>query len=248
MNAGHDVAYDEASQAAVKEIADALYIIDVKRSRLSGIKPIPMRIKSDSGWTVMQKTRDEAELTAVPKELGSVITIDETEKTPLTKMQQWERKLLDLGLRNALINFRISKTTVPLIISSVDDLEDALADGEDFSVMPRPEDVKLSGGVTFDALSEIGDCAEIIKSEFNNHRLRSVFTETELGNAIKEIYRASKLAMEENGANTLYIAMGLLRWYENPKSTKARYARCSVVIISSVMSESDVFFPSSNSL
>ena len=224
MNAGHDVAFDEASQAAVKEIADSLYIIDVKRSRLSGIKPIPMRIKSDSGWTVMQKTRDEAELTAVPKELGSVITIDETEKTPLTKMQQWERKLLDLGLRNALINFRISKTTVPLIISSVDDLEDALADGEDFSVMPRPEDVKLSGGVTFDALSEIGDCAEIIKSEFNNHRLRSVFTETELGNAIKEIYRASKLAMEENGANTLYIALGLLRWYENPKSTKARYA------------------------
>ena len=43
--------------------------------------------------------------------------------------------------------------------------------------------------------------------------------------------------MEENGANTLYIAMGLLRWYENPKSTKARYAPIlllPVEIVSSV--------------
>ena len=224
MNAGKSVSFDDASKAAMKEVPEALCIIDVKRSRYSGIKPLPVRIKTDSGWTVQRDEKEDGELTGIPKELGSVISIDETRTAPLTKLQQWERKLLDLGLRNSLINFRMSKTTVPLIISSVDDLEDALADGEDFTVMPRPEEIRVSGNIGFESLDDIGECSEIVKSEFKNHRLRSLFTETELANTIKEIYRASKVAMEENGANTLYIALGLLRWYENPKSTKARYA------------------------
>ncbi len=224
MNAGKGASFDDASQAAVKEVPEALCIIDVKRSRYSGIKPLPVRVMTDSGWTVQRDGKEDDEITGIPKELDSVISIDESKTAPLTKLQQWERKLLDLGLRNSLINFRMSKTTVPLIISSVDDLEDALADGEDFIVMPRPEELKLSGNIGFESIDDIGECSEIIKSEFKNHRLRSLFSETELANTIKEIYRSSKVAMEENGANTLYIAMGLLRWYENPKSTKARYA------------------------
>ena len=224
MNAGKETSFDDASKAAEKEVPEAVCIIDVRRARLSGIKPMPMRIKTDSGWTIQKAERSEDELTSVPRELSNVISIDETAKQPLTKLQQWERKLLDLGLRNTLINFRMSKTTVPLLISSIDALEDALADGEDFSILPKPDDVKLPAKNDFEAMSEISDCSEIVENEFRNHRLRSVFTDTELSNSIKEIYRASKLAMEENGANTLYIAMGLLRWYENPKSTKARYA------------------------
>ena len=224
MNSGKSVSFDEASDAASKEIAEAICIIDVKRSRLSGIRPIPMRIKTDEGWKIERAEKNNEELTSVPKELSAVISIDETTRAPLTKKQQWERKLLDLGLRNALINFRMSKTTVPLMISSIDELEDALADGEDFSVMPRPEDMKISGDISFENLGNTESFSEIVQSEFKNHRLRSVFTEKELGNTIKEIYRASKLSMEENGANTLYIALGLLRWYETSKSTKARYA------------------------
>ena len=30
--------------------------------------------------------------------------------------------------------------------------------------------------------------------------------------------------MEENGASTLYLALGLLRWFEGKKSTTPRYA------------------------
>ena len=195
MNAGKGASFDDASQAAVKEVPEALCIIDVKRSRYSGIKPLPVRVMTDSGWTVQRDGKEDDEITGIPKELDSVISIDESKTAPLTKLQQWERKLLDLGLRNSLINFRMSKTTVPLIISSVDDLEDALADGEDFIVMPRPEELKLSGNIGFESIDDIGECSEIIKSEFKNHRLRSLFSETELANTIKEIYRSSKVVI-----------------------------------------------------
>ncbi|MBQ1935673.1 MAG: DUF4011 domain-containing protein, partial [Clostridia bacterium] len=46
----------------------------------------------------------------------------------------------------------------------------------------------------------------------------------ELSKAIKGLYRTAKAALEENGANTLYLALGILRWYETDRSTRARYA------------------------
>jgi hypothetical protein len=49
-------------------------------------------------------------------------------------------------------------------------------------------------------------------------------TEAELQTALKFIYRTSRTAMEENGANSLFLALGTLQWYETPKNEKARLA------------------------
>ena len=62
-----------------------------------------------------------------------------------SRMQQWERRLLDLGLRNTLINMRPTRTIVPLLAGSLDDLEDALASGSDFTIFPRPADWQARG-------------------------------------------------------------------------------------------------------
>lgn len=225
--AGKTITFDEAAALAEKQLTQAPIecFIDVSRARLSGIQPIPMRIPTeDGGWRVERPLLSEAELTAAPKEKGSVVTVEETEETPVTRKSRWERKLLDIGLRNALINLRLSKTLIPLLASSVDDLEDSLADGEDFSVLPRPTDWNRDSELSFDTMHELGPFASVIQSEFKNHRLRSALTEAELAKTIKELYRSAKSSLEENGANTLYLALGLLRWYENPRSTKPRYA------------------------
>ena len=221
------VTFDDAQKAAEKQLADLSSVecfIDVNRARLSGVKPIPMRIPTENGWKVERPLLTEDELTSAPKEKGSAVIIDESEEdTPVTRKTRWERKLLDLGLRNSLINLRLSKTLIPLLASSVDDLEDSLADGDDFKIMPRPSDWE-QGEFSFDNMHELGSFASVIQSEFKNHRLRSALTDTELAKVIKELYRSAKSALEENGANTLYMALGLLRWYENPRSTKPRYA------------------------
>ncbi len=60
-------------------------------------------------------------------------------------------------------------------------------------------------------------------------RLRAYLTEAELIYGITALYRASRLSIEENGANTLYIALGLLRWYETPASEKPRYAPLLII-------------------
>lgn len=42
--------------------------------------------------------------------------------------------------------------------------------------------------------------------------------------ARKSLYRTSRNSIEENGANTLYLAIGFLKWYETKRSEKERYA------------------------
>lgn len=48
--------------------------------------------------------------------------------------------------------------------------------------------------------------------------------ENDLGKALTHLYRSSRTSIEENGANTLYLALGLLKWYETPSSERPRYA------------------------
>ena len=226
--AGKHATFDDAQAAAEHSTTGTEpieYIIDVNRARLSGISPLPLRVQTDSGWSIERDARSESDLTSAPKDGGGVIPLTNVEEDQASKKVQWERKLLDLGLRNALINMRFSKTMVPILASSLDELEDALSDGSDFSVMARPADWHLSGdSVNFETIHDLGPYKNIIKSEFQNKRLRSILGEADLTRTIKGLYRSSKMSLEENGANTLYLSLGLLRWYETARSTKARYA------------------------
>ena len=124
------VPFDDAQKTAEKQLADlssVICFIDVNRARLSGVKPMPMRIPTENGWKVERPLLDENDLTAAPKDkTGAVATDEPEEDTPVTRKTRWERKLLDLGLRNSLINLRLSKTLIPLLASSVDESPPAL--------------------------------------------------------------------------------------------------------------------------
>lgn len=225
---GKSLSFDDARRAAERNLVgnDSIQcVIDVTRARYSGITPLPLRIQSETGWQIQREQVAEETLTNAPREMGKRIDVREGEGSiPATKKQLWERKLLDLGLRNTLINMRLTRMA-PLLVPSVDDVEDALASGGDFFILPRPADWHLAKeSISFEMMHELGDMRQLIESEFQNKRLRSILTEGELAHKIKELYRSSKAALEENGANALYLALGLLRWYETPRSTKPRYA------------------------
>lgn len=224
---GKAVDFDGARQAATKELQGEMeFFIDVCRARHSGITPLPLRIPTENGWRIEKPALDPSQLSSAPAQLGETIhvgTIDSP--TPTSRQALWERKLLDLGLRNQLVNLRLTKSVLPIMAPSLDALENALSDGQDFSVLARPNDIPVpEEGFGFENLHDVGTAASVIQSEFTNRRLRTVYTDTELSKVIKELYRNAKTAMEENGANTLYLALGLLRWYETEKSTKPRYA------------------------
>ncbi len=226
---GKNASFDDATAAAERHFqgTDPIEcIIDIKRERLCGVKPIPQRVHDNNGWHIEHDLPKDTAGLYKPQEVSEVIEIapDVFDPQAVPKMVQWERKLLDLGLRNNLISLRFSKNIVPLLTTSVEELEDALAQGEDFSILPRPSDWGAAADFDFETMHDPGEFAELVSSEYKNNRLRSVHSEAELNKTMKTLYRNVKTSLEENGANTLYLVVGLLRWYENPRSTKARYA------------------------
>lgn len=237
MCAGRNTSFDDAVTSAERRISDYgrfAFVIDVKRARSMGIRPLPVRIKTDSGFEVHHEDREEKDVTNASGNKVEIFDIPDTaQKEQITKLTQWERKLLDLSLRNMLINMRMTKAVVPLLSSDVSILEDALSDGEEFQVMPRPADMSLSGdgGVSVEMLSELGPFAEFIALECKHKRLHSLYGEKDLNSCLTKMYRSAKTSMEENGASTLYLALGLLRWFEGKKSTMARYAPIVLVPI-----------------
>ncbi len=225
VTTGRDVSFDDARMSAEHTlIADPVeYIIDVHRARLSGVHPLPQRVHTDSGWQIQHAVSFREDTMTAPRKLNETVEVEPAvQEGSIPKMVQWERKLLDLGMRNTLINLRLSKTQLPILTTSLDELENALSDGSDFAIMPRPSDWRVPE-ISFEAMGEMG-ADSLIQAEFQNKRLRSVYTDAELEKALKNLYRTAKTAMEENGANTLYLALGMLRWYENKRSTQPRYA------------------------
>jgi hypothetical protein len=237
MCAGKTRSFDEAVTLAERHVSDYenfAFAIDVRRARSMGIRPLPIRVKTDAGFEVLHEDRKEKDITSAPEAIGETYNLSYSgEKKQATKQTQWERKLLDISMRNMLINLRMTKAIVPLLSSDAGILEDALADGEEFQVLPRPADMSVSGdgGVPVEALDELGPFADFIALESKHRRLHSLYTEKELGVCLTRMYRSAKTSMEENGANTLYLALGLLRWFEGKKDTAARYAPIVLVPI-----------------
>lgn len=208
VTSGKDRSFDDARRQGEEHMTrlSAECIIDVQRARKSQIHPLPQRIHTASGWVIEHDAFFNQENMTAPAKLDETIHIDPNVKDEnIPKKAQWERKLLDLGMRNTLINLRITKTQLPLLTSSLDDLENALADGSEYTILPRPADMRVVD-MTFEALCETGTNG-VIKAEFENKRLRTILTEGELSKSITELYRTAKTSLEENGANTLYLAL-----------------------------------------
>lgn len=229
MNMGQNTDFDQAVKVAGKRISqpDFILAVDIKRARFAGIKPIPQRILNGQHWEIKEEETPVSDKSqALPQAISPYDLSGISSEIVVTKQLLWERKLLDLSLRNNLLNIRITKNTLQLISASLDLFEDALADGDEFRLMHKPTDWDnpLFDYGLYKSVSEADPITELIKSELTQKRLRSYLSENELSKALTYLYRSSRTALEENGANTLYIALGLLKWYETKSSERPRYA------------------------
>lgn len=229
MNLGNDTDFDQAVKAANTRLSqpDFILALDVKRARFSGIKPIPQRVLNGQHWEIKEDERPlEDKSQVAPQSINPYDLSGISSEIVVTKQLLWERKLLDLSLRNNLLNIRVTKNTLQLISANLDQFEDALANGDEFRILHKPTDWDnpLYDFGLYHTVAESDPVLELVKSELTQKRLRSYLTENELGKALTHLYRSSRTAMEENGANTLYLALGLLKWYETPASERPRYA------------------------
>ncbi|MDA8325483.1 MAG: DUF3320 domain-containing protein [Nitrospiraceae bacterium] len=232
----HDpfIPFDEAVKAGLQHLdkEDSFRcVIDISRARKSRIRPLPIRGEHVSA--PVSSTDEPAPSPPVPINIAipetTSIPDEQTGKqeSPQTRLDRWKRKLLDLTLHNRLLNFRDSKKSLPVQCPDLGVLEDALADGISFRIFPKFGDLGEKDARNADIhRNRTGKKSldEMLREEFNSRRLHADITEGELSRRLLEIYREARLSIEENGANTLYLALGFLSWYETAASSQRRMA------------------------
>lgn len=228
MNAGQHGSFDDAvrtGEQKMRQTDEFILFIDVKRARFGAVRPLPLRVATAHGWEIAEPEPSVREASlpegvVVGQKLVSVNRID------VSKQRLWERKLLDLTLRNSLLNIRITKSVIQFMMVNAGKLEDALADGKEFQILGKPSDwdnaVRDSG--LFQTLHQSDPVANLIEHELSQKRLRAYLPDNELTESLTSLFRSSRVSIEENGANTLYVALGLLKWYETDASQRPRYA------------------------
>lgn len=228
--AGKNTAFDLAEKHAKDHLLrpeEFTFALDISRCRCSGIRPMPVRICESGVFSMVDYGKhSKNEITSAPREIDlSQRTVAASEGN-VTRQSIWERKLLDINLKNSLLNFRPSASNIQFMTSSLSALEDHIAGGEDFKIMPAPQDVSfaMSDSRIFEIENEVDMITAIADAEFQKKRLRTFISPSELEKILKKLHRQAKVSLEENGANTLYLALGLLRWFETDRSDRPRYA------------------------
>ena len=153
----------------------------------------------------------------------AALQIDERQ---LTRQALWERKLLDFSLRNNLLNTRLGKRAVQFVSFNVAHIEDLLQTGDNYTVQPWPEDRKkleTDDGI-FHSATQAAPLQEQFETDIKAHKLSTYLSAAELKPVLTNLYRGARTALEENGANALFIAIGMLKWYVTEKSDQPRFA------------------------
>ena len=228
LTAAKNCPFDEAVETAENKLRDTdqfHFFIDIHRARISQIRPLPLRtnvpfVVEDTVASSTDSINDYHPVTVAS------VPADDKNTGTRTRLQQWERSLLDLSLRNPLLNFRITGSTIPLLTAALSDLEDALADGNDFQIHPRPTDWETTprDSSVYQGRIHSNPQVKLLQAEFAQHRLRADIADKDLSNRLTKLYRAARTSLEENGTSTFYLTLGTLIWYEMDNSEKPRHA------------------------
>ncbi|MEO5955651.1 MAG: DUF4011 domain-containing protein [Nitrospiraceae bacterium] len=210
-----------------------LFAIDVKRARIEQVRPLPSKTEAATAAEDQLSggvaDTDVEPPPALPPLDGEAVLLDENVRpdTPEGRLTRWKSKLLDLTLRNRLINFKPTKIMLPLRVPDPAHLEDALADGQEWKFRPLPQIMQgADPRVAAVAAKRTGQDpveAAALQAMQQKELLATVEPKT-LDSRLYEIYSAARLGLEEGGANTLYLALGFLRWAEDERAEKTQLA------------------------
>ncbi|OZB76251.1 MAG: DNA helicase [Thiomonas sp. 14-64-326] len=215
------------------------YAVDIHRAREVQIKPLPSRsapLKRIEVGLIDEPMSIEPTPDLPPLDPEFLTPLDlATEDTPEGRLSKWKSRLLDLTLRNRLLNFKPTKATLQFVAPDIKKLEDALADGTEFRIRPLPgimegNDPRMAQVHTNRVgRTPVDDMA--LEALANKELLAKVQQEALDGNLLA-IFSAARTGLEEGGANTLYLAIGLLRWTEAEKADTTHLAPILLVPVS----------------
>ncbi len=221
---------------------DFVYVIDIKQARARKIKPLS---------TIEEKSEEKSSESDNALSLPVVpplppVRADEqvVAETPDTRIDAWQRKLLDLTKRNSLLALKDRAVAIKLYCPDIGSMEDSLADGASFKFLsaeesPLNDSQRSEEAFRLQAGSDIHK--EYALEQLNGTVLLANMSKKKLEQNAINLLRKSKNDLEEGGSNTLYLALGMLRWKENPDDDRSY--RAPLILIPAELTRSSARAP-----
>ena len=233
--AGSSSSLEESRRVAERYARDDAafrVVIDVHRTRRGKIRPLPTlgsdlaapierSVPAKTNWALQGP--DGGELVAAHERHRS--SPREVERGP-ERIETWKRRLLDLTLRNRLLNIPKRGRFVNLFAQDVAALEDALADGTRFRIRHRPDELAEDTVVEGEARRRLSeeDLSSHLADEQQKGVLYADMEEGALDTRLTSLLREANTGEEEGGSSNLYLSVGLLKYFETEKSNRPRHA------------------------
>ena|GEM_PF-6212855 len=197
-----------------------VFVLDVRQAR-AGVRPARELTEHEALAAVEQERKVQPPVAPIPMDTGSGADAA-IELTPAMRRQfaRWSSSLLDLSLRNPLLNIEAAKGRVELLVaeSPIAHLEDVLESGRSAHVFARDE--------VADAAERLGvaNAAELTAQQRDELVVESsiVFAKSpalSLGGKLDALRRRSEDTLAETGANNLFLSLGQLSWSDESGAT-----------------------------
>lgn len=211
---GHDLSFDGAVNAGYLHLDspdEFCCFLDVTCARNLGILPLPLRVVTPTGYMIEEPARTRAG--RKPEDLPGRDVVDMQAAPVVDKQVIWERKLLDLTARNNLLNMHPYQV-LQLLGPDLQTMMDSIQGGEVLKVVPYPDlwdSIEVVKGIMMPT------CQSDLAYSFATTEIRSGFIHTFLPPSdtdewMHDLRLEAKHSLEENGANTLYLTCGSVRW------------------------------------
>ena len=223
-------AIDAANRQIGSESDDSfIAAIDIRQARVRRIKPLGVSASPPAG-----ERSPAPEVRPLPLEAAPTLpdfdtpeaAEEEKPQTPEDRLDRWQRKLLDLSARNPLLNHRSTRTSLDILCPDPGRLEDRLSDGAKIQIEPwaaAAHDLPNQQPMDRRGLEEIA------REKLAQSRVLVDLPREELRKRAVDIYRKTQTALQEGGANTLYLALGFLLWKRNERD--ARHFRAPLILL-----------------
>ncbi|HYI02938.1 DUF3320 domain-containing protein [Hyalangium sp.] len=221
-------AFDRALAVAQQYLAeDARFraALDVNVLRFDRYRPLPLRTveapppQSDSPEPAHARIRAILESAA-----AAPPPVDAKPPPPqlVSRVARWKEKLLDLTLRNRLLSFRLdTRGALPLQVPELASFEDVFSSGETYELLPLPEEDERDARAAKlqQTRGTEEELAERRRQDLAKRLIHASLRQAELWSRARHLDRTARTDMEEGGANTLYLTIGMLRWFEEGDPT-----------------------------
>ncbi|MCY3003942.1 MAG: DUF4011 domain-containing protein [Planctomycetota bacterium] len=191
----------ETGERWLAERGEQIWVVDIKAARAAKVRPLPDQLNALGVREALRREPLNIEWKPkLPVHLAPPKRVERTYREQ--RLALWRKRLLDLTLRNRLLNDPFEKKGLPLLAQGDDALallEDELWNERKLRLLPSQPGAK--------ALD-----IEAVRAELKKGWLSVAVSEAELYTRSTKAFRDGRSSVEETGARSLYVAIGFLRY------------------------------------